>query len=268
MNARHLPTLSNYMPFRSPWLASLRCGLFILCLSPLRATPVEAPSDGEVLEERRYRETTGETTLVRDWRLRREDELLVTSSEINGAEFVNKVQPDGDTVYWRAEREGLQVSAVRDGDQLRISGEAEGKAVDRTLQLPDAPWFQPINFSLEAFVRSEREAQDFVMLNSRDFEFLRLKAIRKGRDTVTVDGATREAVRVELRLRGWRSAFWSADYWFHPEDATFLRYEGVNGPPGTPKTVIEILSVSASEEGQAEDSVHARGEGPPAEPLG
>jgi hypothetical protein len=62
-------------------------------------------------------------------------------------------------------------------------------------------------------------------------------------DTILSDsGEETETVKVKVTLNNWMSKFWSNYYWFRKADGVFLRSEGVNGPPGTPVTVMTMVS--------------------------
>ena len=50
----------------------------------------------------------------------------------------------------------------------------------------------------------------------------------------------KNAVRIEVSLTGFMSAFWSCDYYFDTNTLMFVGYKGVNGGPGTPETKISV----------------------------
>lgn len=194
-------------------------------------------------ETRRYLETTGEAAAERVWQLAERDDRFLATSTFEGSRYVNEVQRDGDTVRWEAHTEEADLVAVRDGKTLSISGQREGKPVRETRTIPDLPWFQSITFSLERFLATDEETVKFVTLLPDELKFIKMRAVRRKVETITFREHEVRARRVVLRLAGWRSALWSAEYWFRAEDGLFLRYEGVNGPPGTPTTVVENLTV-------------------------
>lgn len=66
------------------------------------------------------------------------------------------------------------------------------------------------------------------------------KASRIGEETITLDGCEVKTVHVRIRMDGFFSTLWHGDYWFRTKDWLFVRYQGRNGPPGTPETVIEL----------------------------
>jgi len=208
------------------------------------ALPAPARAEGlpEVpVPERVYRERTGADTRLRHWWARARDSAYTVRSRVGDGSFLQRVRPDGDTGRWEARADGMQLVAVRQGRTLEATGTLDGEPVDRSFELGEDPWFQSIAFSLERFLRSDAREVLFRMLVPRELETVRLRAVRKGTGTIELHGRPVRAVRVEMRLAGWRSALWSAQYWFREDDGIFLRYEGRNGFPGTPDTRIEWL---------------------------
>ena len=57
-----------------------------------------------------------------------------------------------------------------------------------------------------------------------------------------MDDKLQDSVRIRVSPVGILHFIWSALYWFRPTDARFLRYEAVRGLPGTPRTVVELMS--------------------------
>jgi hypothetical protein len=206
----------------------------------------------EPVETRTYRETTDGESALRQWTLRTEGEgtgaIRVAASEFRGERFENRLAPDGDTLGWRAETAAGTIVAERSGRRLRLSGTLEGREFEKRVKLPALPWYQSIVYSLEDFARGGEEAVKFVTLHPREFNLITLRASREGVETIMVEGQEHRARRVSLRLAGWRAPFWSADYWFREADGRFLRYAGANGPPGTPETVVDNLTVPPLDE--------------------
>jgi len=204
---------------------------------PARAEGLpEVPVPGRV-----YRERTGDEAQLRHWWARARDSAYRVRSRVGDGRFLQRVRPDGDTRRWEARAEGMELVAVRRGRTLDATGTLDGEPVDRSFELGEDPWFQSIAFSLERFLRSDAREVVFRMLVPRELETVRLRAVRKGAETIELHGGPVRAVRVEMRLAGWRSALWSARYWFREEDGIFLKYAGRNGFPGTPETRIEWL---------------------------
>jgi len=209
---------------------------------PTSAEPTKAEALPKVpVPERVYRERTGDDTRVRHWATTALDSTYSVRSRVGDDAFLQHVDPDGDTRRWQARAEGMELLVVRRGGRLDATGVLDGEPVQRSFELGEDPWFQSIAFSLERFLRSEAREVVFRMLVPRELETVRLRAGRKGVETIELGQESARAVRVELRLAGWRSTLWSAQYWFRERDGVFLKYAGRNGLPGTPDTRIEWL---------------------------
>ena len=149
--------------------------------------------------------------------------------------------PDGSTLSWTmVSPPDTRLRAERKADKLHLQGTLQGKAVDKQLPLGDKPWFQSLSYSLSRMVALKRAKTDFWFLRSDELELLGMRAELAGKEQMVADGKTVAAQRVRIKLDSLIAAFWEASYWFRETDQVFLRYRGVNGPPGTDETMIDL----------------------------
>jgi hypothetical protein len=73
-----------------------------------------------------------------------------------------------------------------------------------------------------------------------------MKAIKGDIEKIKIRGKKIQARKVIVRSAGMLSLFWHCTYWFEEGSGIFIRYEGVHGPPGTPKTVVRLASFDSS----------------------
>ncbi len=137
--------------------------------------------------------------------------------------------------------QGTSITGTRSGNEIKLRGTFRNAPADRDFTVDSLPWYQFIEPALERFVAGGRESMRFWIVNSEDLKLMKMEARRQGVETVSANGAGQKARRVRVRLTGFASAFWHADYWFRVSDNRFVRYESVRGGPGTPKTVIERI---------------------------
>ncbi|MBN2088475.1 hypothetical protein JW964_02635 [candidate division KSB1 bacterium] len=137
--------------------------------------------------------------------------------------------------------EKTHLNVIRKNNMLEISGTLHGNSIQKTEKIDNNPWFQAMAFSLISFVNSEQTSTEFWSLRPTDFKPFKMKAKKETRETLTFNQTTVETQKVKVSLTGFLSVFWSSYYWFSINDGTWMRYEGVNGPPGTPKTIIERI---------------------------
>ena len=141
--------------------------------------------------------------------------------------------------------------AQREDDLIRISGSFHGKPIDKTVDIDEDVWFNKLDHGLSAFAVSNREELSFWVLKLlSDLDPIKMVAEKEGVERIEVSGASYEAIKIKLVLDHFiLSKLWSARCWYRASDGLFLRYEGANGRPGTPVTVIELQSkVSLADE--------------------
>jgi hypothetical protein len=66
----------------------------------------------------------------------------------------------------------------------------------------------------------------------------KIRAIKKGVESIDLDGNRKDLLRIRLTLAGMLAPFWKSDYWFATPEGIFYRFEGPGGPPGSPMTVV------------------------------
>lgn len=198
-------------------------------------------------ENMRFREQTGNNVVYLQ---SAEDpigqQLRLSSVSQTGEEHEVIVDPQSlESLQWthRNPADGTDFTARISGRTIRLTGRNEGRQVDETFRLEDAdPWVQSIERSLEPFVLSSRDRMQFWTIQPGDLTLRKLQAVRRGRSTIDVDGERVEAWEIRISLPGIGSMFWSATYWYRVTDGQFVRYEGVRGWPGTPRTVVELVA--------------------------
>ncbi|MHB1400552.1 MAG: hypothetical protein ACYDAI_18590 [Trichloromonadaceae bacterium] len=209
-----------------------------LILSLLLLGPVQSRASQSV----RYRQQTGDQVqLFRQtlepgppWRL---------SADRAEARHLTIMDQELATQRWKLTQtgKGTEVSAQREGNTLRLTGQFQGKPADQVLQLDDVPWFQALSVSLRTLLTSKSGEQEFWMLRPDTLEHHKLRGVRQGLETLELGGQAVPAWRIEVRLTGFKSLFWKSHYWLRQSDGQFLRYRGPSGPPGAPMTEVELV---------------------------
>ncbi len=205
---------------------------------PVLLAEQQAPPAKELL---RYRQQTGKAAHIYSWKLEQQGENVLITLEEPDATFTNLCAPDGATLAWTmVAPPNTNVRAERRKDTLHVQGTFKGEAVDKELQLGKRVWFQSLSFALSRMVAMDRAERKFWFLRSDELELLGMRAELAGSEQIVADGKTVAAERVRIKLDKLVAAFWEASYWFRKSDQLFLRYRGVNGPPGTDETVIDL----------------------------
>ena len=119
-----------------------------------------------------------------------------------------------------------------------MTGLLKGADVKKSLKAAGAHWYQHIAYCLSRFALSDGKGVSFFVLRPDDLKVFAMDATRSDVETLKNRGEERVAQKVRVTFAGMMSKFWHGFYWYDRDRGHFLRYEGVNGPPGTPKTVI------------------------------
>lgn len=189
----------------------------------------------------RYRQQTGKAAHIYTWKMEKQGDKVFITLEEPEATFTNLCAPDGSTLAWTmVAQPDTRLRAERKGKTLHLQGTLKGKTVAKELALGSKPWFQSLSFALSRMVALKRTKSEFWFLRADELELLGMRAELAGKDQVEADGKTIATERVRIKLDNLMAAFWEASYWFREADQVFLRYRGVNGPPGTDETLIDL----------------------------
>src|SRR5690554_4650750 len=211
------------------------CGLLLIVILTINVFAAE-----KMLS---YEETTGGKTIVSKW---------VIKSSADGHEVIAKspgeyhrvvCARDYSTNSWEYQQEeaGTDLRARREKDRLIIRGMHNKKVVQKEIELHQLPWFQFVEFSLADFIQSGKKKTEFWIIQPYNLKHYKMVAVKEKTEKIDIAGQEVEAVRVKVTLPGVASVFWSVKYWYRKADSVYLRYEGVRGGPGTPKTVAQLI---------------------------
>jgi hypothetical protein len=193
-----------------------------------------------------YRDVTGSVEiLIHIWKDVLPDGSLINSLLSDGD--VHRVQLDDSnaTVSYRfaSPVRGTVYAARREENELLLQGTLKGASFSRRITINANPWLESMEWSLAEYALSgSRLPLVFWVVNPFEGLAYEMQAIGESSENVMDNGQSVPAMRVRVRPAGLLAPFWSTLYWFRPTDGRFLRYEGVRGLPGTPKTVVELMS--------------------------
>jgi hypothetical protein len=190
-------------------------------------------------EVRHYREVTGSSVKNVKWCLEKGDEYKL-SSTTSHEQHVTTVGTDYDTSRWRvrAHAGNTDFSAERNGNTIFLRGLFKGKALEKTLPIDGAPWYQATSLSLRHLAASSSDQQVFWTIRYDTLNAHKVKAIKKGIETIESADGDKAMLRIRLTLTGPLAFFWQSNYWFSLPECVFYRFEGPSGPPGSPMTII------------------------------
>lgn len=211
----------------------MRVLCLVLCLLPGLVTAAQ--------ERHRYLEITGGKAIQFDWSAEQyAGGLRIVASE-PGKQFLTLCDTDGVTSYWHLSDALHDIQAERNGDRLVLHGSRYGQTYTEEHRLDASPWFQAMSYSLRAWLATDAESIEFWSLRPDTLEPVKLQATRLDNQRIETRAGSMEAIPVRVRAVGLLAALWKADYWFRAADRVFVRYQAVNGLPGTAETIIELL---------------------------
>lgn len=194
-----------------------------------------------LIERHQFQNMTGEDVMTYEWSLvdKGNNQFLVVSVE-DDIRYENLCDQSGQTISWSVRGPEADISAVRTGSIITIRGTFQGHLVEERHDLGDIPWYQALSYSFRHFIRSDDQSVQFWTIRPDNLDALKMTVEKDGFETIDTASGRIESTRLKIRLAGVLKNFWKAYYWFDKRQSQFIRYEGVNGPPGTPKTVIEL----------------------------
>jgi hypothetical protein len=199
---------------------------------------------GASIEKYSYRTWVGKNSTINTWtREIKSGNIVLTSANIMTGEFNTMIcNSDYETISWfyTNKKKDVILHGTRKNNLVEISGTAKGKPVHSSIMLDDGIWYQFSEFAFSHMLASNRDSAVYYIFWPEKLIFYTMKAKRVGDASISLGGNKIDAIKVKMTLTGLKSIFWSAYYWFRKQDYLFVRYEGVNGAPGTSATVIEF----------------------------
>ncbi|MGD8854352.1 MAG: hypothetical protein PVI28_18415 [Gammaproteobacteria bacterium] len=196
----------------------------------------------EVVRQHTYIEETGSLASTHTWIVREGGGTVETRWLTPDKAYFNRSDESGNTLEWRVRQGDREITARRTGNIIHLEQTRGVDTVREDLQIDESPWFQPLSYALGRFSQSQLKSVVFWTIRPDSIDAVKLKASRLEEEPVTTRAGRFIARKVSIALSGFLSRFWHAHYWFRNTDGLFLRYEGVNGLPGTPATTIQLDS--------------------------
>ncbi len=123
---------------------------------------------------------------------------------------------------------------------IHISGSINNETIDENFELDEAPWKQSMSYSLSKFSVSEKDNIEFWIIRIDKMQAVKMLAEREDIEEIAIGNREYSAQRVKISATGLFSSLWCAHYWFEKDSGLLLKYEGLNGLPGSTKTVMKI----------------------------
>ena len=139
---------------------------------------------------------------------------------------------------WVCPSKFANIHAKREDNNIIFTGTHNNNEVSFTTTIDNDAWHQNIETGLKHFIKSKNTRHLFWAIRPKDLKLIKFMVTKVKEEPITVQGKTVNALNVRMQLTGLMALLWNAHYWFNPETGEFYKFEGANGPPGTPPTTI------------------------------
>lgn len=188
-------------------------------------------------QERNYISTCGKTKTSIKWTGERKDGKIhlhtVQGNEKHEYLLGNSYKTESCKIANASSNTNLSISLSN--GIYSISGKFKGEQISKTVKSKGKPWYQNIAYNAGLILKNDKSVE-YECFRPDNMKLYTMSATKKGSEKF--DG--KNAVRIEVSLTGFMSAFWSCDYYFDTNTLMFVGYKGVNGGPGTPETKISV----------------------------
>lgn len=152
-------------------------------------------------------------------------EIISVKNNVTHSAVLNKSLSTNSYSYLNKDS---NLKAVKKGKILTVSGKANGKTVDTTIEIDSKPLYQFIDVSLTSFATGSKTKLTFQYFSPEEFKVWTMVATKQKIEEISVPRGSILAQRVKVTLSGFLSIFWSASYWFDTETGEFLKSSGKN----------------------------------------
>ena len=113
--------------------------------------------------------------------------------------------------------DNTDLTAVKDGDYIKLTGTFKGKPQEKTFKIGDGLWYQMMDMAMPAFIASDEKQIVFYSIgtgNNRGAMGLgEFAAEKAGEETVEVGGKKYDCVKITFVLTAFSWA-WTGLYWY------------------------------------------------------
>jgi hypothetical protein len=200
-------------------------------------------------EQHLYQKSTGTEAAILGWILTCGESIELTTT-IETEVDVTRFNTGFATSNWTIEdpQTDTRVAVRREGDRLFFSGLFRGEVFEKKRLIDAAPWYQALSYTLRLYSNGSQASQEFWSIRSDTLDVLRMQVRYLGEELIAVEGEKTMTIKLKIQPTGFKAMFWSGYYWLRKSDGVFVRYEGPSGPPGSPKTIVQLNDSLLSKE--------------------
>lgn len=198
--------------------------------APVQAAAPVAEAAAHRVQKMIFSDKTHDTTHLSNWRVEHFPDMILAYKD--GSE--NRITTRYDS-NWNLQEydyiapDGGHLHAVLEDRKMSVVGDPIG-APRRTKEhhlTENWPWLQQVTLGLRNFVLSTDQITYFYGMHPKDYSIMHVQAKKVGIQDVPGFG---QLMKVEVSLAGWRSYFWKAEIWLHPETGLLHKMLASAGP--------------------------------------
>ena len=217
--------------------------------------PVQAKA-GQVLQ---YKETIGGevSTLTIDVVEKTSQSIKLKGQSSTGSQIYSELNGrDGSNLLWERTQDSQKVTAIRSQDRVEVRVEHDDKCEEKVYEIDSSPWIQSREFGMSGFADDPEVVElQFWALNPSDTSIVKMMGTRQEEKRIKCGDNFFDAFKVKVTLAGWKSIFWSSEFWFRKSDGVFLKYIGSASGPNSPEIISEL--VGEENGGSPEEEAHS-----------
>ena len=189
-----------------------------------------------------YKIAIGEDIYYSSFSTTTTDSLILYIYRHEAEEQINYYNHNGTTqkFTYKDSTNNINLSATKQGNSIILKGKSSSKIIDKIIQIDENPWKQSMSYSLSEFALSDEKKIEYWIIRMDKFKGVKMQAEKDNIEDITINRKLFHTVKVKISSAGVLSKLWHGYYWYRVSDGLFLRYEGLNGLPGSTKTIIEI----------------------------
>ena len=195
----------------------------------------------EISIEYVYERITGDKTNITEVSCLKDGNALTETYSLDNENCTINMTPDN-TMFWEGNKNGVPFRAVYESSRIVLSANGREKIFDA-----EYPWIQSFNFGFVSFILGEEKEIIFTSVRPTDFKSFKMRTEKEEYEEIKIGNKVYKTIKAKVSLTGLLSGFWSAEYWYRLEDGIMVKYEAVEGGPGTPKTMVSLLNESQIE---------------------
>lgn len=194
----------------------------------------------------KYIERTGNCQTDILWKVKSEKYWTILDTKRNQENYTTTNDSHLNALEWHLVDTATKTNIVakRQKNLIKVMGIFRSKPIEKNIKIDKDPWYQPMSFSLSMLPKSKKKVVTFWTINPKDLQPYKMKALNYGKETMTINGKEVKTYKIKVILSGLRSLFWHAFYWYRVDDNTLVQYKGVDGPPTSPVTIINLVEES------------------------